>query len=77
MSAARLVVTVLVGLAAVLGGFYQLSLKPKLVVLGEGRVVEPVGNSDCKTYAEAQACESALSSLLIDITYDMWTDRDT
>ncbi|KAI5123880.1 hypothetical protein M0805_005697 [Coniferiporia weirii] len=56
----RLLVTVLVALAAVLGGLYQFSLRPKLVVLGQGRVINSVGNTKCKAYAEAQACEKVV-----------------
>ncbi|KAL5484949.1 hypothetical protein ACEPAI_7591 [Sanghuangporus weigelae] len=53
----RFLLTVLVGVAAILGGVYQIKIKPKLTVLGEGRIVRPVGNTRCKTYPEAQACE--------------------
>ncbi|THH04497.1 hypothetical protein EW145_g5482 [Phellinidium pouzarii] len=57
MRMARLLLTVLVALAAVLGGYYQFNLKPRLVVLGQGRVIVPIGNTKCKTYDDAQACE--------------------
>ncbi|EJD03191.1 calcium-dependent phosphotriesterase [Fomitiporia mediterranea MF3/22] len=55
--AGRVLLTVLVGFAAVLSGLYRLSIKPKLEFFGEGRVVQPVGNTKCKSYPEAQACE--------------------
>ena len=54
----RLVLTVLVGLVAVVTGFYQLVIRPKLVVLGEGRIIQPIGNTKCVTYPESNACES-------------------
>ncbi|EJD03198.1 calcium-dependent phosphotriesterase [Fomitiporia mediterranea MF3/22] len=53
----RILVTFLVGLVAILIGFYQLSLRPKLAILGVGREVRPVGNTRCKVYPDAQACE--------------------
>ncbi|KAH8119425.1 calcium-dependent phosphotriesterase [Phellopilus nigrolimitatus] len=53
----RLLLTISVTIAAVIGGFYQFSLKPKLIVFGQGRVVEPIGNTKCKTYDGATACE--------------------
>ena len=61
----RLLVTVLVTLLAIAGGFYQITLKPKLTILGRGRVIQPVGNTKCKTYPELQACESTSPSLPI------------
>ena len=54
----KLLLPIVAALAAVLAGFYQFSLKPKLTVLGIGRVVEPVGNTKCKVYKDAEACES-------------------
>lgn len=60
---ARAVFTVLAVVAAILAGIFQLSVKPKLVILGQGRVIVPVGNSKCKTYSELQACESMRSTL--------------
>ena len=54
----RLVLTVLFGLVAVVTGFYQLVIRPKLVVLGEGRIIQPIGNTKCVTYPESKACES-------------------
>lgn len=54
----RVILTIVAALAAVLAGFYQISLKPKFTVLGEGRVIEPVGNTKCKVYKEVEACES-------------------
>ncbi|PAV18920.1 serum paraoxonase arylesterase [Pyrrhoderma noxium] len=56
----RLVLTVLVGLVAVVTGFYQLVIRPKLVVLGEGRIIQPIGNTKCVTYPESKACEKIL-----------------
>lgn len=51
-------VTVGFALLALLGGFFQLRLKPVLVSLGYGRVLTPVGNEHCTTVPELQACES-------------------
>ena len=63
----RLFVALLVALVAVLASFYQVSLKPKLIVLGWGRVLHPTGNTKCKTYPEVQACES--KSLLLEVLF--------
>ncbi|KAF8135716.1 hypothetical protein EV363DRAFT_1212460 [Boletus edulis] len=41
---------------AVLGALY-LHLKPALSALGVGRIIQPVGNVDCKTVPHLQACE--------------------
>ncbi|KAL5531070.1 hypothetical protein ACEPAG_3946 [Sanghuangporus baumii] len=53
----RLLVAFLVALAAVFASFYQFSLRPKLIVLGWGRTLKPVLNTQCKSYPEVQACE--------------------
>jgi hypothetical protein len=58
MALSRLLLTVVVGFAAILGGLYQFKLKEKLKIGGIGRVVENVGNARCKTYPDVQACES-------------------
>lgn len=58
MAGRSTLLTVLIALAAVLGGYYQLSLKEKLKIQGYGRVIVPVGNEQCTAYLEAQACES-------------------
>ncbi|RDB16671.1 Serum paraoxonase/arylesterase 2 [Hypsizygus marmoreus] len=47
----------LVLLIAVAGGLYQLYVKPLLVKLGHWRVIEAIGNTQCKTVPELQACE--------------------
>ncbi|KAJ3529550.1 hypothetical protein NMY22_g8948 [Coprinellus aureogranulatus] len=57
MGAGRLLLNVLVVLVAIAGGFYQFKLKPILRKLGVGRVIDPVGNTDCTTVPELQACE--------------------
>lgn len=61
MGAGRIILNILVVLAAIAGGFYQLKLKPVLAKLGVGRVVDSVGNTDCTIIPELQACESALT----------------
>lgn len=53
--------TVLVALAAILGGYYQFHLKEQMKILGiTGRVLTPVGNTKCKAIPESKACESKL-----------------
>lgn len=47
-----------VALAAIVGGYYQFSLKERLKILGYGRVIVPVGNVQCTAYLDAKACES-------------------
>lgn len=42
---------------AVLGALY-LHAKPALSALGVGRIIHPVGNTNCKTVPQLQACES-------------------
>lgn len=54
--------TVFVTLVAALTGFYQLNLKEKMNDLGVGRVIKPVGNTNCKAIPDAKACESKLVS---------------
>lgn len=58
MAGGPTLLTVLVALAAVLGGFYQLSLKETLKILGHGRIIVPVGNERCTAYPDVKACES-------------------
>ena len=58
MGAGRVLLNILVVLVAIAGGFYQFKLKPILLKLGVGRVIDPVGNTDCTTVPELQACES-------------------
>ena len=70
MSLFKSFLTVFVGLVAVLVGFYQFSVRPKLVVLGEGRVVQPVGNTKCVTYPESKACESKFSIYSLSFTFE-------
>ncbi|KAF8558064.1 calcium-dependent phosphotriesterase [Imleria badia] len=41
---------------AVLGAFY-FHAKPALSALGVGRVIQPVGNTNCRTVPQLQACE--------------------
>lgn len=55
----RTAFSVLALLLAVAGGTYQLYLRPILVILGQGRVVEPIGNKHCIAVPELKACESA------------------
>ena len=66
---ARTILNFLVVLVAILGGFYQLYLRPTLAKFGLGRVVENIGNKDaCIAVPELSACESAfLVSVLIHI----------
>ena len=57
---ARTILNFLVVLVAILGGFYQLYLRPTLAKFGLGRVVENIGNKDaCIAVPELSACESA------------------
>lgn len=61
MGAGRILLNVLVVLAAIVGGFYQLKLKPLLVRWGHGRVVESIGNGNCKVAVpELKACEKVV-----------------
>ena len=56
---ARTILNFLVVLVAILGGFYQLYLRPTLAKFGLGRVVENIGNKDaCIAVPELSACES-------------------
>ncbi|KAJ2930284.1 hypothetical protein H1R20_g6831, partial [Candolleomyces eurysporus] len=57
MGVGRILLNILVVLAAIAGGFYQLRLKPILVKFGQGRVIDPRGNTDCTTVPELKACE--------------------
>jgi hypothetical protein len=58
---ARTILNFLVVLVAILGGFYQLYLRPTLAKFGLGRIVENIGNKDaCIAVPELSACESAL-----------------
>ncbi|KAG5637986.1 hypothetical protein H0H81_002347 [Sphagnurus paluster] len=47
----------LVLLVAISGGFYQLYLKPILTKAGLWRTIQPIGNTQCATVLELQACE--------------------
>jgi hypothetical protein len=60
MGVGRILLNILVVFAAIAGGFYQFKLKPILVKFGQGRVIDPRGNTDCTTVPELKACESAL-----------------
>jgi len=53
--------TFLAVLIALLAGAYQFHVKPFLAIVGVGRVIEPVGNHDCTTVPELEACESKSS----------------
>ncbi|TFK25229.1 calcium-dependent phosphotriesterase [Coprinopsis marcescibilis] len=57
MGAGRILVNLLVVLAAIAGGFYQITLRPILTRLGQGRVVESINNNDCTGVPELKACE--------------------
>lgn len=59
----RLGFTLFAALAAILGGYYQFVLGPKLTLLGYGRVFESIGNRNCRAIPELQACESAFEIL--------------
>jgi len=48
---------VLAVFVAVLAGVYQLYVKPLLVTLGKGRIIESIGNEACIIVPELQACE--------------------
>ncbi|KIK09759.1 hypothetical protein K443DRAFT_300237 [Laccaria amethystina LaAM-08-1] len=55
---ARTILNFLVVLVAILGGFYQLYLRPTLAKFGLGRIVENIGNKDaCIAVPELSACE--------------------
>lgn len=62
---------------AIFGGFYQIYLKPLLVVFGVSpvREVKAIGNEHCITIPELQACEgrlpNGLSSSFFFFSYDM------
>ncbi|KAH6914438.1 serum paraoxonase/arylesterase [Coprinopsis sp. MPI-PUGE-AT-0042] len=53
----RLLINVLVVLAAVVGGLYQFKVKPRLERLGYGRVIQSIGNDRCTGIPELKACE--------------------
>jgi hypothetical protein len=56
---ARTASTVIVLLAAIIAGIYQLYFRHNLALFGLGRVIEHIGNADCVVTApELQACES-------------------
>jgi len=52
--------TIFVLILAIAVGIYQFYVSPLLARHGYGRIVEPVGNSDCSTVPELKACESML-----------------
>lgn len=56
----RIALNFLVASIAIAGGIYQLYLKPLLYTLGYSptRIIELLGNQDCKTIPELKACES-------------------
>jgi len=54
---ARIILTVLAVFVAIFGAISQLHFKPILTTFGLGRVIEEVGNKDCKVVPELQACE--------------------
>ncbi|KAI9456620.1 hypothetical protein F5148DRAFT_1277113 [Russula earlei] len=43
--------------AILIAVYYELSLKARLSAIGVGRVIEPLGNTDCANVEELQACE--------------------
>ncbi|TFK44268.1 serum paraoxonase/arylesterase [Crucibulum laeve] len=57
---ARSILNILVVVLAVAGGFYQLYLKPLLTTFGYARVIESIGNTNCKNVPELQACEKIM-----------------
>lgn len=59
---ARVFLTLAALLVAFLAVAYPLFVKPFLGLLGVGRVIESVGNTDCIVVPELQACESEFSS---------------
>jgi hypothetical protein len=59
---AQKTLTFITVLIALLAGVYQLHVKPLLTAFGVGRVIESIGNHDCTTVPELQACESKLWS---------------
>ena len=50
--------SILVVVIAILVGIYQIYLKPFLHLTGVGRVIESLGNNNCTTFPDLQACES-------------------
>lgn len=61
MGFGRLLVNLLVVLAAISGGLWQLKVKPWLERMGgRGRVIESIGNQDCYGVPELQACEKLI-----------------
>ncbi|KDR75055.1 hypothetical protein GALMADRAFT_523479 [Galerina marginata CBS 339.88] len=55
----RIALNVVVVLLAVVGGFYQIYVKPVLATFGYSpdRIINPTGNTNCKTVPELKACE--------------------
>ena len=54
---------ILVILVAILAGSWHLVVKPRLVFLGHGRVIEAINNRKCQVVPELSACESAFNTL--------------
>ncbi len=54
---------ILVVLIATLAGSWHLVVKPRLEILGYGRVVEAINNRKCQVVPELSACESAFHTL--------------
>jgi len=59
------VLNVFIILVTILAGFWRLVVKPRLEVLGYGRVIEAVNNKNCNVVPELPACESASLILLL------------
>ena len=60
---ASMLLPILVVVIAVLAGIHQIYIKPFLHIAGRGRVIGSVGNNNCTTLPEVQACESGTSYL--------------
>jgi len=60
---------ILVVVIAVLVGIHQIYLKPFLRFLGVGRVVDSLGNNNCTTFPDLQACEKIVLHQLSGILY--------
>lgn len=46
--------------AALLAAYFQFYVKPVLIIAGYNRVLQPVGNDNCHTVPDLNACESML-----------------
>jgi len=72
---------ILVILVAILAGSWHLVVKPRLVFLGHGRVIEAINNRKCQVVPELSACESVfmpLGSLNVELIHTRFArDRST